>query len=348
MGFIINNEQQRQRISISPEAMVVLEHDISDFNLDGLGALINAILVYLEKHNVSQDAVLNQYREQTYLYLKNAGIDSDIDVILEKLCEYKKNDIMQKISSHKTHKRGNIGKNIYIKQHVLRWLESPDNTEDVYYGGSLLLYLNCVIEDYVKKDLYTRETIIIDSLIAKINGYIKDEEWVNIYWPSNRSVRIFPVKILPDKMSTHAYLACYMLSEDGKCTPSSYRLTSLPNDMQVAYGYNPNITKSDIKTLDSLISERRVDFLSYNAVDIKVHLTKHGLQRYIRTARLRPDIVSSEKQSDESMICIFHCTEQQAEYYFTSFGSDIEILSPKSLREKFTKIYQEALNTYLP
>ena len=62
MGFIINNDQQRQRISISPEAMTVLEHDVADFNLDGLGELVNNILIYIEKYNLTQESNLIKYR----------------------------------------------------------------------------------------------------------------------------------------------------------------------------------------------------------------------------------------------------------------------------------------------
>ena len=346
MGFIINNDQQRQRISISPEAMMILEQDVSDFNLYGLGELVNNILLYIEKYRATQETKLIQYRDQTYSYLKKAGIESDISIILDKLCKYKKKEIIDNISLTKTHRRGNIGKNIYIKQQVLRWLESSENTEDEYYGGSLLLYLNCIIEDYVNKDLYTRETIVINERISKIDSYIKDTEWINIYWPNNRSVRIFPVKVMPDKMNTHAYLACYMHSANGTLIPSSYRIASLPDDIQIAHGYNPPVTDSDIKKLDVLIAERRVDFLAYEAVDIQIRMSKHGLQRYSRTARLRPDIISSEKSFDGSMLYTFHCTKQQAEYYFASFGEDIEIISPNDLRTRFKKIYKKALSLY--
>ena len=346
MGFIINNDQQRQRISISPETMIVLEQDVSDFNLDGLGELVNDILIYREKYNLTQDSLLKQYCEQTYSYLQKAGIDSDINDILEKLCDLKKKEIIERIGTFKTHKRGNIGKNIYIKQRTLRWLESPENTEDLYYGGSLLLYLNSVIEEYAQKDLYTRERIITNERVSKINAYIKDQEWVNVYWPNKRSVRFFPIKILPDKLNTHAYLACYTLSDDGALKPSSFRMSALPDDMQIAHGYNPTVTESDIKTIDELISERRIDFLAYTAEDIQVRLTKHGMKRYLRTTRLRPDIINSKDSKSKSTICTFHCTKQQAEYYFAQFGEDVEIISPQPLRERFIQIYQNALTAY--
>ena len=96
-----------------------------------------------------------------------------------------------------------------------------------------------------------------------------------------------------------------------------------------------------------MISERRVDFLSYETEDILVRITKFGMQRYLRTARLRPDIISSEPDGDSYTVCTFHCTKQQAEYYFASFVDDVEIISPKSLRDRFTKIYKNALNKYI-
>ncbi len=346
MGFTINSDQQRQRISISPEAMTVLEHDVSDFNLDGLGELVNAILIYIEKYNLTQESNLIQYREKTSSYLNKAGIDPLGNDTLEKLCEYRKKEIEDKISAIKTHQRGNIGKNIYIKQQVRRWLESHENTEDNYYGGSLLLYLNCLLEDYVKKDLYTRETIVIDEKISQIKAYIKDEEWVNIYWPDGRSIRVFPIKVMPDKMNTHAYLACFKLSDNGAYSPASYRIASLPTDMQIAHGYNPSVTSSDREMLDKLVTERRIDFLSYEAEDLEIRLTKRGMQRYIRTARLRPDIIKSEPAENESQICTFHCTKQQAEYYFARFGEDVEVISPIDLRNRFEEIYKNALSVY--
>lgn len=345
MGFRIDNDQHRQRISITPDAMAVLERDVIDFNLAGLGELVNAILSHAEKHNLTCESKLLRYRKESAEYLKKAGIDSDKNGVLDKLCDSKKKELIEAIGQNKTHRRGNIGKNIYVKQSVLRWLESDDNTEDEYYDGSLLLYFNCMLEDYVKKDLYTRESIAVEELISKLSLYIRDGEWVNVYWPDGRSVKIFPVKILPDRMYTHAYLACYRLDQT-TVFPASFRISSLPSDLQTAHGNNPDISKADIERMDSFISERRVDFLSYETTDIVVRMSPRGMKNYVRTARLRPDMTDSSICEDGSAICTFHCTTQQAKYYFAGLGKDVEILEPSELRAEFKKMFRQALNLY--
>ena len=345
MGFRIDNDQHRQRISISPQTMTVLEQDVSDFHLNGLGDLVNAILSYIEKHNLTKENELLQYRQETAAHLEKFGISTTKDDILEKLCAGRRSEIIEKISQNRTHKRGNIGKNIYIKQSVLRWLESEDNTENEYYDGSLLLYLNCILEEYSNKDLYTRETIAMDEQISRLSTYIRDQRWIDIYWPDGHSLRIFPVRIMPDKLSTHTYLACFR--HDGKdIIPVSFRISSLPDDMRIVHSNTPVISEVDLENIEQLIKERRVDFLTYEPVDIKVRMTPPGVRSYTRTARLRPDIIWSEPMENGDFICTFHCSLQQATYYFVSFGKEVEILEPKSLRTEFKKMFTQALSLY--
>jgi len=56
---------------------------------------------------------------------------------------------------------------------------------------------------------------------------------------------------------------------------------------------------------------------------------------------MRPDIIKSADDIFE-----FNCTQYQIFNYFFPFGEDVEILSPKELRERFIKTYDNALKKY--
>lgn len=346
MAFYGINEQNKQRVSISQEAYTTITHDVIDFNLKNINSVVNAIISYREKNNITQDAILREYRENTANLLKSAGIDPDKDDVLDKLCNKKKNELRDNLQQYGKRQRGRVGVYVRINNSMRRWLEDPDNPEGWYYDDYLEPYLNHILEDYATKDLFERELIITHDRILELNAYIKDEEWINLFWDKGTD-RVFPYMILPDKMRTHAYLACYKLNPDESKFPISYRISALPAEIKIAYGYNPDVTQAEKDALDDMIRERRVDFLAGEAVDIIVQMTEKGFRNYIRTSRLRPDIVTEEKATKKGWRAyIFHCTELQAEYYFSRLGGEVEILAPISLRKRFKELHQQAASLY--
>ncbi len=347
MGFDGIKDQNKQRISLLPETAATIEHDIADFGLKGRSELVNLVLSYKEKYNLTQESQLATYRHETADLLKEANLDPDKDDILDRLCDTRKTRIINNINETRTHRRGNVGYYIRISNSVRRWLESPDNTENAYYS-SLESYINQSIEEYATKDYYSRERIILDKKISEYEAYIRDKVWIDIYRnDSLPAFKVYPCRIMPDKFHTHVYLACYALSEDMSLSPMTFRLSALPPETRISYGCDVQISNDDLKKLEDLINERGIQFLSENAIDITVRLTPAGQKAYARTARLRPDPISEEPPGDNGdKILKFHCTLSQARYYFASFGKEAEIMSPAGLREIFRLLYQEAIKNY--
>ena len=48
----------------------------------------------------------------------------------------------------------------------------------------------------------------------------------------------------------------------------------------------------------------------------------------------------------EGDVYTFGCTPMQIRNYFLSFGANVEILTPQSLRQDFICVYRQALESY--
>ncbi len=350
MGFIGINDQNKQRINISPYAAGIIEHDVRDFNLKNRDTLINTILRHAEMHSISSASHLAKYSENLFTELSEIDVKCPVKIIVEKLTQKEKQRLIDEHSRYSTHKRNQIGFYIRISNDVRKWLEGDLNTEDKYYS-SLEQYINVAVESYAQKNDYQRELVIFDSLIGQLNRCIKDEIWLDMY-SVNSTNRVFPVKVDSDKSQMHAYLVGYRLDKASTCKPVTYRISSLPADIRSIENVDKAITNDDIQKLYELISERGIQFLSEPAVDIEVALTYSGIRTYERTRHLRPEHIKISSYRDTSInhrfeaVYTFHCTERQAEYYFLRFGSDALILSPKRLKDRFREKHDETTKLY--
>ena len=107
------------------------------------------------------------------------------------------------------------------------------------------------------------------------------------------------------------------------------------------------ISSEAVKELEKELHEKGGQFMSSSLSEIKIRLSKTGVQNYNRILHLRPAYTNIEKTDDtEDAIYTFNCTPKQIEFYFFKFGSDAEILSPPDLRNHFIEMYQEAVNKY--
>ena len=70
---------------------------------------------------------------------------------------------------------------------------------------------------------------------------------------------------------------------------------------------------------------------------------KGGKQSYQKRLYSRPKKLESFSTDD---IYVFDCTQLQAYNYFFSFGSEVEIISPDELRNKFQEELKKALKQY--
>ncbi len=351
MGFVGINDQNKQRVNISKSAYNTLEMDVKDFHLSSKDALINRLILFRERHLLDTDEHIRKYRTNLIYDLNKIGVDISKSDIIDRLVDSEIMKIKEQNFSNATHKRNQKGFYMRISKNARRWLESENNTEDLYYS-SLEQFINTAIEDYAGKSNYERECIIFDEFIGRLSTYIKEKVWLNLYNAEhNTSSRIYPIIIDSDIMNTHAYLACYQPSEDGSLKPVTYRISSLSSEVVPINGYDRMVSDEEYNKMREMILERGIQFLSSPAVDIEIRLNEFGIKAYERTLPLRPDYVSLRPveggdSNNKDAIYRFHCTEKQAEYYFFRFGRDAQILAPNHLRERFIALYKETLLRY--
>ncbi len=351
MGFVGINDQNKQRVNISKSAYNTLEMDVKDFHLSSKDALINRLLLYRERHLLNTDEYVRKYKTNLICDLKKAGVDITKSDIVDKLVDSEIMKIKEQNFLNATHKRNQKGFYMRISKNARRWLESDNNTEELYYS-SLEQFINTVIEDYAGKSNYERECIIFDEFIERLSIYIKEKVWLNLYNAEhNTSTRIYPIVIDSDVMNTHAYLACYQPTDDGSLKPVTYRISSLSSEVVPINGYEQMVSDEEYNKMSEMILERGIQFLSSPAVDIEIKLNEYGIRAYERTLPLRPDYVSIRPVDEvncnsKDAIYRFHCTERQAEYYFFRFGRDAQILFPNHLRERFIALYKDTLLRY--
>lgn len=345
MPFIGINEQNKQRVNISKETAIIIDQDIKDFNLANRNVLINNLISYIEENNLTKNAELLSYKKALLLNYEKLNIDMDYSMIVDGLCNLKKKEIVNELSANGTHKRNQFGFYFRISNDVRRWLENPSNKEDEYYL-SLEHFLNCTIEEYAAYDYFLRESIACKERIAVINNYISNKQWIDLYNTKRMPTRIYPVKIIPDINRTHIYLTAISIRNENEFVPITFRISSLDiSRIRPVYDLPP-CAKEYISILNEQIQERGVQFLSLPTADIKVRLNYYGVKTYNRTRNLRPNYTKITEDTDGTYIYEFQCTEKQAEFYFMSFGSNAEILSPDSLRNTFKQNYQFAYQKY--
>lgn len=350
MPFIGINEQNKQRINISLAASEILEKDVVDFNLPSRNTLINSILLYNERHNNTISNKLSLYEASIKATFNNTKTQVP-DSLINELVELKKDELIEATLTTGTHKRNQNSFIFRISNDVRRWLENKYNNEDNYYS-SLELFINCAIEEYAKKDHYSRELVVYDSLISKLEDAINNKKWmdVSVIYTGNTSMpkeeSFFPVRILPNDLRSHAYLASYEIIDD-KIIAKCYRLTTLCGDLRINSSISRQISSEELNTLDQLIDERKIQFLSSTPTNIEVFLTYAGMETYKRTLPNRPSYTNCvEDKAKQGYFCTFYCTELQAKYYFLHFGKDASVISPQSLYDSFSKHYQDAYDLY--
>lgn len=346
MSFIGINEQNKQRVSISKDAALIIDQDIIDFNLGNRNVLINNLISYIEENNLTKSAELLSYQNTLLSDYDQLHLDMDYSELIDGLCHIKKEKMIDELATNGTHKRNQFGFYFRISNDVRRWLENPSNKEDEFYL-SLEHFLNCIIEEYASYDYFLRESIACKDRIAIINSYISNKQWLDLYNTKGMPSRIYPVKILSDISKTHIYLAAISIRNESEYVPVTFRVSSLDiNCIRPVYDSQP-CAKEYISILNDKIKERGIQFLSLPVTDIKVRLNFHGVRTYNRTKNLRPTYTNITKENDGTFIYEFHCTEKQAEFYFMSFGSNAEILFPDSLRNTFKQNYHFAYQKYV-
>ena len=219
------------------------------------------------------------------------------------------------------------------------------DTEDVYDGvpGK---FIKAVIEEYARKPLVERESIVFRDLIDQINECIESHRQINITLQNGARYTLKPFCVCTDQGYNYHYLAGFAKGEDGIAEekPVSFRVSNIASCRKIAK--SGRLTDSQKREIQEKIRVGGVQFLLQDPEIIRVKLSTRGKNMYDSQAHLRPPFINRSQNPDGTWVYDFSCTPIQARFYFFKFGADAEILQPEELRKEFRQLYAESLAVY--
>ena len=186
-------------------------------------------------------------------------------------------------------------------------------------------FIRTLIYGYISKSKVIRERFIFKKIIGKIQRGIKGEKKIKIKFETSEKI-VNPYNILYSNMEVSNYLFCYSEADE------DYRNYKLCN---IKYVYILDESKHRIDTeYLRRVRENFDPFLSYG-MSVVIRLNDAGKKKYDRIKTNRPKLI---EKLDNSWIV--EGSEEKIKRYFSYFMSDIEIISPLSLKKWF---YEEAV-----
>jgi len=186
-------------------------------------------------------------------------------------------------------------------------------------------FIRTLICGYVSQSKVIRERFIFEKLIRQIQRGIKYKKKIKVKFETTEKI-VSPYNILYSNMEVSNYLFCY---SEGDKNYKNYKLSNI----KYVYILDENRHEIDPEYLKR-VKENFDPFLSYG-ISVELKLSENGKKKYSRMKTNRPKLI---EKLDNSWIV--EGSEEKIKRYFSYFMSDIEIVSPLSLKKWF---YEEAL-----
>lgn len=367
MGFYINGDDEwylvdglKQHINLSEFALNIIEDDISNFYLDqrkpSFSGFLNTIFAnfYPEANSAISQRYTNKNDELQQLFTSKEfkSFDSDItNLYIDKMLVVYQKELEEKANSYKK----GVGKKFRINKANLSVLRN--STESIHYNDSIGNYLKAIYEEYALLPSYKREEIFFKDKFHIIENAILNKRKLkfNIMRKIDpkkgdfyiRKFYLSPFEIIQDKNNTYNYIVGYSeeIKSDGTTgdkIPASFRISRIDH-IAIMNSMNASITKADLKSLETEIAQKGVQYLAGEIVDVIIKFNDKGFEAFERTLYMRPKI--EKKLKDNTFL--FKTTKVQAINYFFKMGRDIEVIEPEDLRSQFIRRYQSALDVYI-
>lgn len=335
--------EARQHLNLSQMAFDVIDNDRFIFqSKPSFAGMLNRVF---EMYRDYADAAVDSACDAFVTTLKNelssipeSPIKSDIIKILRSA---RKDELIRTVQS-------------YPKEHPFKFQLNRENyaflynwrdTEDAYDGvpGK---FIKAVIEEYARKPMVERESIIFRDLIDLVNDAIETHRQITLSLNSGARYSVKPYCVCTDQGYNYHYLAGFAKDPigTGEERPVSFRISNIRIFRKT--GKSGRLTEQQKKEVQNQIRTVGVQFLLQDPENVQVILSERGRKMYESQLHLRPPYGSRRQNPDGSWLYDFSCTPIQAEYYFFKFGADAEIQNPEALKTKFQKQYAEALEVY--
>ena len=341
------NTENKLRIPLSAYAAQIIENDCLAFSQKKTTLINSVIINYYQYATCSISLRLKDFRNE----LKDCfSKETTSEEFIEGLVDAR----AKKLSAFYSQKRpAEVNWQITLNKRVKEFLTQDTYTcEERYYGQRPGRYVRSLLEEYAQLPYYRREEIVYKEIFDSINIGIKGLYILNLTNVKGSHISIRPYSIETDPLSMYHYLVGYSipstdLSDESEAKyPAqvlSIRISRLVN-AEIQYFQSGKISDSEALQIKKELQQKSVQFVSGKSSDIKVRLTDAGIRKYETQLHLRPNTIGKDPYDDH--IYFFECTEAQILYYFFSFGKDAMIIEPRSLSEKFSIDYKEALQQY--
>ena len=338
-----NYYDARQHLNLSQVAYDTIDHDR---------------YVFLDKPSFSKmlNRVFEKYRDYSHasigLACENYKVILQGQLIAVPESAEKREVIKTLLSSHKQsliHEARSYPREISFKFQLDRenyasiseWTDSDDA-----YDGIAGRYIKAVIEEYARKPLVQRESIVFRELIDTINESITTQRLLTIMLNSGKRYEVKPYCVCTDQGYNYHYLAGYSKPSgtnfEGR--PVSFRISNIKGYKKT--GKSGHLSDMQRKEIKEKIRSVGVQFLLQDPETIVIKLSKSGKAMYDSQAHLRPDFIKRSENQDGTWVYEFACTQLQAQFYFFKFGGEAEVLYPMTLRDEFIIQYKKALEQY--
>ena len=336
--------ESRQHLNLSQLAFDTIENDKFYFlERPSLAKIINKVFAaYRDYADASIENACARYRAKLCSCLGAVPDSPDKQVIISVLLDSYKSELIKTANSYPREHQFKVQLDKHNYEFVTSWHDAEGAYENV--PGR---FIKAVLEEYARKPLVERESIIFQDLIELINACVEAHLSLIITLSNGVRYEVRPYGVLTDPGNNYHYLVGYSREAGGKDSdkPSSFRLSKI-RDFKIYYGRSGKLTELQRKSLEQRISAVGVQFLLQDPDTIRIRLSMHGKDMYDSQAHLRPSFISRMMESSGAWVYEFNCTQAQAQFYFFKFGADAEILCPSDLRLRFCRQYGKALSIY--
>jgi hypothetical protein len=353
-GFVIN-EEGRQHINLSTDAMIVIEGDMikfnNDYTLSNKSGFMNTIISnYYDSYPLSKRVALKQL-ETLYKSLKQDDLGRKV---VQAVVDEFSQEIMKNIINEYSNKYpSEIQFKIKLNKENINILE---NLEEYQYfhefapRSGVSFYIKMILESYAVLKREERERIYFKETIEKIERAIVRKSLIKFKY-EGVITKVTPMYIY--KPQNQQSLEVYVMFNDGIMSDQE---SVMMDGLKIKYLKENDLrdlkekavsrlqpTKEIIKLMKNLITEKE-NTSKKPTLEFKIKFTNSGLNRYIIEEDNIP-IVGIQDPADENIVT-FKTTETKIFHHLFKFGAQAQILSPIDARERFMKLYKVSYLVY--
>lgn len=338
--MVIGNEEHKQRVNISAAARTVIDADFALFGAKTFSGFLNRIITsFSQTADASIDNAVEEQRDQLLETLADMEDTAQKQRLMEML-----------LDDHRRHLCAK--KEAYPKGESVMFRLNNANFDMLYVDGkeqdnysSPAKYLKALLEEYARLSPADRERVYYAQTIEEVTDAICENAVVDAKL-GNGHYLIRPYAVMADNYATHMYLVGMSRPKEDP-RDDNERIVSLRvsrlTDVKLRRRHTlGKLTVDDRLDIEEKIRYAGVQYLIGDVETITLRLTPTGRQEFLQRAHQRPQPV----KVTEDGVYTFRCTTRQVRHFFISFGKDVEILSPASLREEFVASYAAALDVY--